>query len=479
MSSERRSRHAFIHFSGDILRAVPMIRPVSNLRSLFIALAMLVTVLAPVGFAASTAHAASGTPLIVDTDMYSDADDAGALSTAFALQQAGEANVVAVTINTRLNRPEIADNSWKCAAAIAQYYGAGSTPIGIDSPRSSNTASPFTAPCAAKAAADTPTPGNAVTVLRDALAAQPDHSVVIAETGYAKNLADLLASTGGSALVAQKVKMLVIMGGTYLNGNHENNIAGDAGAAKAVSDTWPTKIVWSGSEVGDAVQAGGSISTAQPTTSPVRASYEAFAQSANTSINSWDLTAVYHAVRPNDAALTETGPGKNQIEATDDATYGNNSFVANAGTQYYLTLTNEAGLEGSLNALLNQQPPVTTTTTAPSTTTSTTAPTSTTSTTAPSTTSTTQGNQPADVAPAADGYRLVDLFGDVYAFGVENYGDLSNVDLNAPIVNATRTATGRGYWLLGADGGIFAFGDAQFFGSMGGKRRGHGAYTHG
>ncbi len=27
---------------------------------------------------------------------------------------------------------------------------------------------------------------------------------------------------------------------------------------------------------------------------------------------------------------------------------------------------------------------------------------------------------------------------------------------------------GKGYWMVGGDGGIFAFGDAQFFGSMGG-----------
>ena len=33
---------------------------------------------------------------------------------------------------------------------------------------------------------------------------------------------------------------------------------------------------------------------------------------------------------------------------------------------------------------------------------------------------------------------------------------------------ATRTSDGRGYWLVGSDGGIFAFGDAAFTGSTGG-----------
>jgi hypothetical protein len=31
------------------------------------------------------------------------------------------------------------------------------------------------------------------------------------------------------------------------------------------------------------------------------------------------------------------------------------------------------------------------------------------------------------------------------------------------------TADGRGYWMVGSDGGVFSFGDAPFFGSLGGK----------
>jgi hypothetical protein len=31
------------------------------------------------------------------------------------------------------------------------------------------------------------------------------------------------------------------------------------------------------------------------------------------------------------------------------------------------------------------------------------------------------------------------------------------------------TPSGNGYWLVAADGGIFAFGDAPFHGSMGGR----------
>ena len=42
--------------------------------------------------------------------------------------------------------------------------------------------------------------------------------------------------------------------------------------------------------------------------------------------------------------------------------------------------------------------------------------------------------------------------------------------LNRPVVGMAATATGRGYWLVASDGGVFAFGDAAFAGSTGGMR---------
>ena len=40
--------------------------------------------------------------------------------------------------------------------------------------------------------------------------------------------------------------------------------------------------------------------------------------------------------------------------------------------------------------------------------------------------------------------------------------------LNQPIVGMAATPDGKGYWLVASDGGIFALGDAGFFGSTGG-----------
>jgi hypothetical protein len=71
--------------------------------------------------------------------------------------------------------------------------------------------------------------------------------------------------------------------------------------------------------------------------------------------------------------------------------------------------------------------------------------------------------------PAGDGYWLVAADGGVFAYGAARfYGSAGSYDLYAPIVGITPTPDGAGYWLIAQDGGIFSFGDAQFYGSMGG-----------
>ena len=39
-----------------------------------------------------------------------------------------------------------------------------------------------------------------------------------------------------------------------------------------------------------------------------------------------------------------------------------------------------------------------------------------------------------------------------------NYGTLRNHQLSHPIVGMSPTQSGKGYWLAGTDGGVFAFG---------------------
>jgi hypothetical protein len=56
----------------------------------------------------------------------------------------------------------------------------------------------------------------------------------------------------------------------------------------------------------------------------------------------------------------------------------------------------------------------------------------------------------------------------VFAFGDAGFfGSMGGTPLNQPVVGVASTPSGHGYWLVARDGGIFAFGDAGFFGSMG------------
>ncbi len=69
------------------------------------------------------------------------------------------------------------------------------------------------------------------------------------------------------------------------------------------------------------------------------------------------------------------------------------------------------------------------------------------------------------------GYRLVAADGGIFSFGgAPFYGSMGGKPLNKPIVGMAATPGGRGYWLVAADGGIFAYGDAGFYGSTGDLR---------
>ncbi len=73
---------------------------------------------------------------------------------------------------------------------------------------------------------------------------------------------------------------------------------------------------------------------------------------------------------------------------------------------------------------------------------------------------------PSPSGPPTTGYWEVALDGGVFAFGNAPYdGSMAGQSLNGAIKGIVATPDGRGYWLFGSDGGIFAFGDAPFLGS--------------
>jgi hypothetical protein len=71
-------------------------------------------------------------------------------------------------------------------------------------------------------------------------------------------------------------------------------------------------------------------------------------------------------------------------------------------------------------------------------------------------------------SPLGVGYRLYASDGGVFDFGDAGfYGSMGDQHLNQPIVAASPTSLGLGYWMVASDGGVFTFGDAGFWGSTG------------
>lgn len=68
------------------------------------------------------------------------------------------------------------------------------------------------------------------------------------------------------------------------------------------------------------------------------------------------------------------------------------------------------------------------------------------------------------------GYWVVGADGGVFSFGVGFHGSMGGLLLNAPVNGMRSTPDGDGYWLVASDGGVFAFGNAPFHGSTGGMR---------
>ena len=65
------------------------------------------------------------------------------------------------------------------------------------------------------------------------------------------------------------------------------------------------------------------------------------------------------------------------------------------------------------------------------------------------------------------GYWLVGSDGGIFTFGnAQFYGSTGNLSLQRPVVGITPTADDGGYWLVASDGGIFSFGNAGFYGSI-------------
>ncbi len=297
-----------------------------------------------------------GSPnILVDTDIQGDVDDVGALAILNAMVDNGEANFLGVVVNTpsRWGAP--------CVGVINQFYGRPGVPIGTLKPNDDGTGAynkllvdTFPSPLKDGGAAP-----EAVATYRKILAAQPAQSVTIASVGFLTNLAGLLKSNAdanspldGIALVTEKVKLLVVMGGEYPSG-HEYNFYGDAGSSSYAVAHWPTRMVFTGYALGVSITSGNTLEASVPQTNPVRVAYNAFDGSGN-GRSSWDLTAVYFAVRGAGNLFMETGLGGANTVQSD----GSNTWQQGGGSnQTYLVKTaSDSDIANAFNQLMTQSP---------------------------------------------------------------------------------------------------------------------------
>ena len=316
-------------------------------------------------------RAAEPVRLIFDTDIGNDIDDVQAMSVIHALQSRGACRMLGVTItkDSELAGPFV--------DLINTFYHRGEIPIGTV--RQGKTPEPgaylplaaeltngkFRYPHDLLSSKDAP---EAVGLLRKLLAAEPDHSVVIAQVGFSTNLARLIDSKpdaasplSGRELIQAKVSLLSVMAGAFqtIDGNAhycEYNVVQDIANCRKLADEWPTAVVWSGFEIGIAVPYP-LISIQRDygyvTDHPVAEAYRRYVMPPGDR-PTWDLTSVLYAVYPDRGYFDVSPPGKITVEAD-----GFTKFEADAqGRHRYLKLS-ELQRPRVVEALvqLSSQPP--------------------------------------------------------------------------------------------------------------------------
>jgi inosine-uridine nucleoside N-ribohydrolase len=256
--------------------------------------------------------------IILDTDMDSDCDDAGALALLHVLADRGEAKILAVAASS-LYRWSV-----PCIEAINRYYGRPDLPIGapkrdaVDSHAGSKYARAIAESVATRWKTNDDSP-DATEVYRQTLALQPDRSVIIVSVGDLTNIRNLLRSgpdahspLAGPELVRRKVIRWVCMGGRYprhLDPRVFGNFKTDPAATVEACRDWPVEVVFSG--LGDNILTGSRLKQTRPE-NPVRRAYELYL-GKQPARPSWDPIAVLYAVRPDAPFWRRRTEGYNHI----------------------------------------------------------------------------------------------------------------------------------------------------------------------
>jgi inosine-uridine nucleoside N-ribohydrolase len=289
-------------------------------------------------------------PVIFDTDMGNDIDDALALAMLHALSDRGECELIGVTLT----------NAHPAAVPyirmVNRFYGRGDLPVGAAIKELKGGANDGYMRAALGAApAGSASPAEPAPALLRRLLLNAREKVVIVQTGFSTNLAALLGSPDGAALAKEKVALVVAMAGDFAGGEPEYNVRIDVASAKAVFERWPTPIVFSGYEIGrnllyPAASIEHDFAYARP--HPIAESYRAYHKMPYDR-PTWDLTAALEAVRPEHGYFGRSEPGTVLVESN-----GATRFVPGHGDRQYLRLDPSKRAEIlEVLALLASQPP--------------------------------------------------------------------------------------------------------------------------
>lgn len=264
-------------------------------------------------------------PVIFETDMGNDIDDAMALDMLYKYADQKAVKLLAVSSNK--NNP----SSAAYLDIMNTWYGYPKIPVGnvVNGANSEHDAVNYTKVVADYRPAFKRTSNNptayveSVSLYRRVLADAADHSVVIISVGFSTNLARLLNSgpdgytdLDGKTLVAKKVKLLSVMAGNFEGKKmQEYNVIKDVPAARELFKEWPTEIVVSPFEVGEQIL--------YPATSiqddfkwtphhPMVIAYESYSKMPYDR-QTWDLTAVLYAVEGAKDYFSVSEPGAIEV----------------------------------------------------------------------------------------------------------------------------------------------------------------------
>ena len=258
---------------------------------------------------------------ILDTDIGSDCDDAGAMAVLHRLALEGECDILAVT--HCLSR----ESGPACIDVIDRYYGRGDIPVGtlkqegyypreILHPYTDTIQKEF--PSAYPPGADCP---DALGLMRRILAEQTG-KVTLCAIGPLTNLrllfqsgADGCSAESGTELVRRHVEALYVMGGDF-SGPEESripefNIRSDVESAQYVMEHCPVPVRVLPFEVGRLVYAGAGLLQEGTAGNPVRRCYELYCNKAR---ETWDLLTVLLMVRPDASYWDWSEPGDITID---------------------------------------------------------------------------------------------------------------------------------------------------------------------